>query len=359
VKRPRLSAIRALGRKHSCSHILVSDPVDCEYLSGFRSSNIKLLVSSRKALLFTDFRYQEAAEAFCRAHPPWKLVVVGEGDKGALAKELGSGAVMGIQSDIMTVAEYDRLRRSCRGTRLVKIAGEVSELFAVKQPRELRALGRAAAIGDKAFGALLGELRAGVSERWAARRLEDLCRELGAEGPSFDTIVLFGSRAALPHGTPTDRRLRKGDWVLCDFGCVVEGLCSDMTRTVVYGKATRSQREVYEVVRRAQAAARKALRPGVKASSIDRAARSLIDEVGYGDAFGHATGHGLGRRVHEGPRLSKRDHRVLRSGMVVTVEPGIYQSGRGGVRIEDMMVLSERGARSLTSSPRTLTELEP
>ncbi|MBD3317287.1 MAG: M24 family metallopeptidase [Chitinivibrionales bacterium] len=359
VKHPRLTALRALARKHSCTHILVSDVIDCEYLSGFHATNVQLLVSARNALLLTDFRYQKAAEKFCRTAQPWRLVTIKERGLGLMKELLGDQAIVGIQSDILTVDGYDRLRRACRGVKFIKIAGEISTIASVKLPHELKSLRRAASIGDRAYADLLKELREGVTERETALRLEDLCVAYGSQGPSFDTIVLFGPRSALPHGVPGKRKLRRGDWVLCDFGCRFDGLCSDMTRTAVFGQASEQQRRQYEIVRRAQANARKSVKPGVKASTVDFAARSIIEKAGHGEAFGHATGHGVGRRVHEEPRLSKNDESILRTNMVVTVEPGIYLADQGGVRIEDMMLLTERGARSLTSSPRNLVELQP
>lgn len=216
---------------------------------------------------------------------------------------------------------------------------------------------RAARIGDAAFARIVTELRPGISEHETALLLEEHCRALGSEGPSFDTIVLFGARSALPHGRPGSARLKRGDFVLLDFGCMLGGLCSDMTRTVVFGKASETQTRVYKTVLSAQTVGRKAVRAGVGVAEVDKAARDVIIAAGYGDFFGHATGHGVGRRIHEAPRVAQKSKAVLTPGAVVTVEPGIYLPDVGGVRIEDMVVVTGSGANVLTRAPRQLMEI--
>jgi Xaa-Pro aminopeptidase len=197
-----------------------------------------------------------------------------------------------------------------------------------------------------------------MTEQEAAGELEGLCRQQGSSGPSFETIVLFGPRSALPHGVPSGARLRRGDWVLMDFGCMIDGFCSDMTRTSVAGGASGRQREIYNAVLLAQAKGRDAVRAGVAASDIDKAARDSIAAHGFGDHFGHATGHGVGRRIHEAPRVASNSHVKLGDGAVVTVEPGVYIDGFGGVRIEDMVAATPGGAHLLTRSPRHLVEID-
>jgi Xaa-Pro aminopeptidase len=192
----------------------------------------------------------------------------------------------------------------------------------------------------------------------AAQLLEDRCRKYGSEKPSFDTIVLFGNRTALPHGRPSDARLKKGEWVLCDFGCTLDGFCSDMTRTFVMGKATQRQKKIYDIVLRAQENGRAAVSAGVKACEVDKACRRVISDAGYGNLFGHATGHGVGLRIHEKPRISKNDNTILRNGTVITIEPGIYSPAFGGVRIEDMVVVRDNGCEVITNAPRDLIEAE-
>jgi Xaa-Pro aminopeptidase len=213
---------------------------------------------------------------------------------------------------------------------------------------------QAARIGDRAFDDLRRRIRTGMTEKETAMLLEDRCRKHGSEKPSFDTIVLFGRRAALPHGRPSDVGLKSGDWVLCDFGCTVNGFCSDMTRTFVMGKAAARQKKIYDIVLRAQENGKAAVTAGAKACDVDKACRRVISNAGYGKLFGHATGHGVGLRIHEKPRIGKNDNTILRKGTVITVEPGIYSPEFGGVRIEDMVVVRDNGCEVITNAPRLI-----
>ncbi|MBD3393752.1 MAG: M24 family metallopeptidase [Chitinivibrionales bacterium] len=353
----RVAELRRLAGRARCTAVLVSSPVDVEYVSGFRATNAYLLISSRRGILFTDFRYRSAAQRFCSRRREWRFVEVGESSFEAIARAVKPGDRVGIQSGSLTVDQYDRLRRKCRHAKLVKLGNAISSVNAVKLPGEIAAMHRAARIGDRALAAFARDVRPGMSEIAAARMLDDLCAEGGSEGPSFETIVLFGPRTALPHGRPSQRKLHKGDWVLCDFGCTVDGLYSDMTRTMVAGMPSEKQKRIYDIVYRAQRAARRAVKAGIRSCDVDARARGVIADAGYGDAFGHATGHGVGRRIHERPRLGRNDKTILTENMVVTVEPGIYVPGEGGVRIEDMVAVTPRGGRCLTHAPRELIEL--
>ncbi|MCU0609308.1 MAG: aminopeptidase P family protein [Chitinispirillaceae bacterium] len=353
----RLAAARALLRKHRCTHLLVSDPVDVEYLCGFHSSRVRALICPENSLLVTDFRYQEAAIAFCEKNPAWNFILIEEDESSCIASCLPPRSTVGFQSDVVTVDELARLTKECSGAVFVPVAGDVSDLFVRKTPAEISLMKRAAAIGDRALARLWPLLSPGITEQASAGLLEALCRELGSEKPSFDTIVLFGKRSALPHGVPGSARLKKGDFILVDFGCVVDGFCSDMTRTVVFGTASLRQREIYGVVQEAQAAACAAARSGRTGASLDSVGRAVIAKAGYGSRFGHSLGHGVGRRIHENPRVAKKNGARLPEGSVVTIEPGIYLPGFGGVRIEDMVVLGPTGAKRLTRSPRDLLEL--
>jgi Xaa-Pro aminopeptidase len=357
MKNPRLLAARKIINAHRCTHLLVTDVVDVEYISGFSSSNVMLLISPRENLLFSDFRYREAAEAFCKRERAWEFVQIAQGAYAALVSRLPPKARVAFQSDVVTVDELKKMERAVRRARFVPVAAEITAIGVVKTAEEIEGMRRAAAIGDRAFSRICRTLRAGVTERAVARALDRICLDLGSEKPSFDTIVLFGARSAMPHGRPGESRLHKGDFVLFDFGCTVNGLCSDMTRTVVFGKASAKQREHYAVVKRAQAAARKEARAGMAASKLDAVARDCITNAGYGEAFGHGLGHGVGRRIHEQPRLSPKSTERLLSNSVVTIEPGIYLPGEGGVRIEDMALLGSKGAEILTRSARELIEV--
>jgi Xaa-Pro aminopeptidase len=354
---PRLDRLRNLLNVRRCTHLLISDAVDAEYASGFRSSNLLLLVSRKRAILLADFRYRQAARVHCRAHPAFRFAEVRENGFERLARLVPRNGRVGIQADVVTLENYRRLQKALSRRTFVRISGDVSACFSTKLPREIASLSRAARIGDAAFAAFVKKLRIGITEKKAAEVLERECARRGSEKPSFDTIVLFGGRSALPHGRPSGRRLKRGNFVLADFGCMVNGFCSDMTRTIVAGRATPRQRRLYEIVRRAQLAALESVKPGAVADAIDRTARRIIAAAGYGAAFGHATGHGVGLRIHENPRLRKRENSIMEPGMVVTVEPGIYLPGAGGVRIEDMVLVTASGHRVLTQTGKELMEI--
>lgn len=354
----RLHAARSLLRKQGCSHVLVTDVIDCEYLSGFRASSVFILLSKNQQFLFTDFRYRQAATSFCDHHPEWKFVEITESSFSELSPLVPKGSAIGVQSNSLTVDRYEHLRKACRGSRIVKLSTKITDLFYAKKAPEIRAMSQAARAGDHALHEILPTITLGITEEQVRTRLEAACRSHGSSGPSFETIVLFGDRSALPHGVPSKRRLKRGDWILFDFGCTINGFCSDMTRTFVAGRATTEQKRIYDVVKRAQEKGRASVRPGIAASDVDRVTREQIEHEGFGEKFGHATGHGVGRRIHEGPRVSRKDSTILQEGMVVTVEPGIYLPTFGGVRIEDMVAVTSRGGRVLTHFPRELMELD-
>jgi len=345
-------------REHRCTHLLITDSSSIEYLSGFSASQAVLLIAPKTNTLFTDFRYEESARRFCSADRLWKFVPVKGYGFSFLAPLVAPGSAVAFQSDAVTVDELGKLKRAVPHARFAGVPREISALGIVKTKTEAAAMKKAARIAETAFAQFLRRhLRSGITEREAAAMLDCTCAALGSERCAFDTIMLFGERTSLPHGRPGNNRLKKGALVLADFGCTVDGLCSDITRTAVFGTASRRQREMYAVVRQAQAAALRAARAGITASSLDRAARSVIEKAGYGKAFGHALGHGVGRRVHERPRVSAKSKEVLQEGTVITIEPGIYLPGFGGVRIEDMVVLNKNGSRLLTHAPETLIEL--
>ena len=354
----RIKAIRKIISEGKCTHVLVTNTVDVEYISGFRSSNATLLISAGGLELFTDFRYRETAEEFCRIQrPKWKFHLIEESNFKYLAKNIAPGSKVGIQSDTVTIDQFHELKRALPKVKFAQLSNEIANAAIQKLDKEISSMKAAAAAADKALSALLPNIKAAMTEIELARLLENLCAENGSQKPSFETIVLFGERSSLPHGRPGSRRLAPGDFILLDFGCTVNGFCSDITRTFVFGEASLKQREIYNVVLKAQTAARKAARSGVKSCDVDFAARDIIEKSGYGENFGHATGHGVGLRVHEKPRLNKKNEAPLLENSVITIEPGIYISGLGGVRIEDMVVLTKDGSAALTRSPRKLTEL--
>ncbi len=353
----RIRRLRQLMRRRECTHLLISDTIDCRYASGFASSNVSLLLGPHVARLCTDFRYEAAAHAFCRHHRPWHLCLVTESDLSFLHDLVPAGSVLGIQSNALTLEQFAGLERALPDVRFVRVPELSDVVSTVKSPGERRLIARCARMADTALHRTLPHLRTGVSEKRVRDVLEEECRKQGSEGPAFDTIVLFGRRTALPHGTPSSCRLRSGDFVLFDFGCSLQGMRSDMTRTVVKGRASARQRDVYGTVLHAQQRACRAVAPNVAAREIDRLAREEITAAGYGKEFGHATGHGVGYRIHEAPRLASRSTSRLAEYSVVTVEPGIYIRSFGGVRIEDIVVPVGSGRRVLSRFPRNLMEV--
>lgn len=352
----RLRRIKKFLEKSPFTCIFLSDTIDIEYLTGFRSSNVYCIISKRHNILCSDFRYREAALAFCRTHRDWGFLEIKENDFSSLSAAFGAHGIVGFQSHVVTVDQFRMLRARCPGVRFAHLPKDFQDIFVPKLPGEILYMRKAASIGDEAFGVMLSRARPGITEKELTVVCEDECRKRGSERPSFDTIVLFGRRAALPHGRPSNTRLRRGDWVLCDFGCTVEGFASDMTRTFVMGRASARQKKLYEVVYRAQEIGHRSVAAGVRACDVDSCVRQTIAKAGYARLFGHATGHGVGLRVHEKPRIGANDKSILQKGTVVTIEPGIYDSRFGGIRIEDMVVVRENGCEVLTKSPRHLIE---
>jgi Xaa-Pro aminopeptidase len=326
--------------------MLVTDLINVRYLSGFSGSNGALLVfaDDRVPVLATDGRYRtQAAEQA----PDLEIAIeralgrylVGQAADGGVRK-------LGFESNVVTVDGFDALSSELdeRGgeTELVRAAGTVEALREVKDAGELALLRLACEAADAALDDLVarGGLRPGRTEREVSRELEALMLDHGADGISFETIVAAGPNSAIPHHRPTDAVLAQGDFVKIDFGALVAGYHSDMTRTFVLGKAADWQLEVYQLVADAQRAGREALRPGAGLREVDGAARQLIADAGYGENFGHGLGHGVGLQIHEAPGIGATSAGTLLAGSVVTVEPGVYLPGRGGVRIEDTLVVA-------------------
>lgn len=358
VENSRLNSIKKLLKDKKLTHILISDLIDIEYLSGFRSSNALILISKKKNLIFSDFRYKEVAELFCLKNPEWCFNLVKESLYSSLCPFFNEGSICGIQANDLSVSNYDQLVKANKNVNFVKFHSEISDIFMQKSAQEISSIKKAAKIGDTAFELLLNEIESGLTEKQLAAKLESLCRELGSEKPSFETIVLFGSRSALPHGKPCNKKLKKGDFILIDFGCTVNGLCSDMTRTLIFGKANSMQQKIYQIVLEAQKKACNAVKIGMSSKELDQIARNHINSLGYGNEFGHALGHGVGLRIHEPPRISSSAiETTLQENMVITIEPGIYVPDFGGVRIEDMAVLGKKKTAIITSAPKELIQL--
>lgn len=341
--------------------ILVSDLVNVRYLSGFTGSNAALLVfaGDTPAVLATDSRYR--TQAALQA-PDLETVIERACGRHLVGRAVADGARrIGFESHVVTVDGFDVLMGALGdepAVELVRASGVVETLREVKDAGEVALLRLACEAADAALAALLagGGLRPGRTERAVGRELEALMLEHGADGPSFETIVATGANSAIPHHRPTEAVLAAGDFVKIDFGALVGGYHSDMTRTFVLGKAAGWQREIYTLVAQAQRAGREALEVGATLSAVDGAARQVIADAGYGEHFGHGLGHGVGLQIHEAPGINSAAAGTLLAGSVVTVEPGVYLPDRGGVRIEDTLVVGER-SELLTRFPKELTIL--
>lgn len=337
--------------------ILVSQPHNRRWVSGFTGSSGTAIIGRKGEPVFlTDFRYTEQAGVQCQGYQIIKQSDKVEKDICSIARDLGIKR-LGFEKDHVSVAYFEKLAEGLPDIELVGLEDKIIELRAVKEPEEIELLAQAVAIGDKAFAHILGFLRPGLTERQVALELERYMQDLGATGASFETIVASGPRSAMPHGVAGERVLGNNEFVKMDFGCVYKGYCSDMTRTVVLGKADAKQREIYDIVLAAQEAALAGIKAGITGKEADALSRDVIERKGYGENFGHGLGHGVGLAIHELPRASHLSDKPLPANSVVTVEPGIYLPGWGGVRIEDMIVVLEDGIRNLTSSPKELIEI--
>jgi Xaa-Pro aminopeptidase len=338
--------------------MLIASPHNRTYMTGFTGSSGYVLLAPDKAFLLTDFRYVEQAASQA---PLFQVVKHGAPYLTTLADIIVDLDVcrLGIEAEHTTVAEHDRLAEALAGVTLCATAGLVEAMRLCKDDAEIHRLEAAVECSDAAFAKVLadGVIRAGVTELTVAAAIEAAMRAGGSTRPSFDTIVASGPRSSLPHGRASERVIGEGEFVTMDFGATVDGYCSDITRTVVVGRASAEQREVYDLVHRAQLAGLAAVRAGISGKEPDAAARDIIAAAGHGDHFGHGLGHGVGLQIHEGPRLSPASESLLRPGMVTSVEPGVYVPGWGGVRIEDLVVVTDTGCRVLTRSPKELIEV--
>ncbi|MGE0405851.1 MAG: M24 family metallopeptidase [Candidatus Korobacteraceae bacterium] len=338
--------------------LLVTHPPNVRYLSGFTGSSAALLVfgGTRKPVLFTDGRYREQA----RQEVQRARVVVGK--RAALAEAAAYAkrrklSTLGLEADHCTMVEHALLRNLAKGVRFRAVNGMVERARMIKDEDELKLLEAAVQMGASLLKVAIQAIRPGVREVEVAAELEYAARKAGASGMSFDTIVASGVRSALPHGQASEARIPAKGFVVLDFGVILDGYCSDMTRTVHVSSCSKAGRQMYEAVRHAQEAAVHYVRDGVPCGEVDAAARGVLKVEGLDRYFTHSTGHGVGLEIHEPPRLGKGQPEPLRSGMVVTVEPGVYIPGTGGVRIEDMVVVTNSGSRILTPVSRELIEI--
>ena len=329
------------------------------YAAGFHSSGTDgvALVTKRKNFYFTDARYTEAAGRVLK-DAELRQTRAGRGYAVLLAEAAAEEGLqrIGFEDGYMTVLEYETYRKavSCEW---IPATDLLKELRMVKDAEELEAMEGAQRIAERALEDILQEIRPGVTEKEIAARLQYLMLHYGASDMSFDPIVVSGANGSLPHGVPSEKKIEAGEFVTMDFGCVYRGYCSDMTRTVAVGYATEEMRKVYETVLAAQLAGIEKAAAGVAGRDVDAAARSVIEAAGYGPYFTHSFGHGVGVEIHEAPNASPLYEKPLPAGAVISAEPGIYLPGRMGVRIEDVILLTEDGCRNLTRAPKELLVL--
>jgi Xaa-Pro aminopeptidase len=353
----RRSQLRKLLRAAGADSLLVTNFTNVTYLTGFIGDDSYLLVGPKDTILVSDPRYTTQLEEECpditvSIRPPGKNMLDGVAEAARSAKV----ANLAIEAEAMTVGLYGQFEAKLSKSKLVPASGLVEQLRVIKDKQEIEEIELAARYAEKGFAILRATLRPERTEKEIAADLEYQLRLLGARGCSFPPIIAVGARAALPHAQPTDQKIGDGDFVLVDWGATARHYKSDLTRVLVTGKISPKLERVYNVVLKAQLQAIAAIKPGLAGREVDAVARGIIADAGFGRHFGHGLGHGLGLDVHEAPRLAAAAEQILKPGMVVTVEPGIYLPGWGGVRIEDDILVTKTGCEILTNVPKTLEE---
>ncbi len=354
----RVERARQLFDTFDIDALLVTSSSNRFYLSGFKGSSGVLLITKDEAILVTDFRYKTQAAEQAEGYRVVMHTDPIPQEVAKLTKELFVRK-LGFEQDHVTYSTYRTYEKQLddNTTELVPVSGLVEKLRLIKDESEIKIVKDAASIADAAFSHIIEYIRPGLTEREVSNELEFFMRKNGAISSSFDIIVASGYRSALPHGVASDKKIETGELVTLDFGAYYKGYCSDITRTVAIGNVSDELKEIYQVVYDAQMLGMKGIKPGMTGKDADALTRDYIASKGYGDYFGHSTGHGIGLDVHEGPALSMKSDTILEPGMLVTVEPGIYISGLGGVRIEDDALITKDGNESLTYSTKTLLTL--
>lgn len=333
---------------------IIQNPVNRFYLSGFRSSAGMIVLTENKAVLLVDFRYFEKAKKTVQ-----NMEVVLANNFFANAKEmLETENIKKIlpETDFINLDSFERMKKAFEGIEVSNdnsLSQTISSLRQIKSAEETKCIKKSQGITDNAFAHILNFIKAGVTEREIALELEFFMRKTGSEGVAFDTIAVSGKNSSLPHGVPTEKPLENGDFLTMDFGAVYNGYCSDMTRTVAVGYVTDEQQKVYDTVLKAQLSALKEIGPNKVCKEIDKIARDIINKE-FDGCFGHGLGHSVGLEIHENPALNTRDETLLKAGVIMTVEPGIYIPDKFGVRIEDMVLITDTSYENLTKSPKEL-----
>jgi Xaa-Pro aminopeptidase len=354
--RKRLKNLRGKIAKCEADAVLVTKRANYMYLSGFTGTMAYLVITENRAVLITDFRYTEQAAGQA---PEYDIVQYRGSILDALKGVIEDNKIerLAFEDFSMTVNSYTELREKLGIKGFVPFGRVIEELRQIKDEGEIRTIRRAVEIADETFKHILGSIRPGVAEVELAAEMEYHMKKLGASAPSFETIVASGKRASMPHGVASEKKLEAGDVITLDFGALYNGYCSDMTRTVFLGEPDKELARIYGIVLEAQLKSLEGVKKGKTGKEIDLIARQIIAGAGFGDNFGHGLGHSVGLEIHEDPRLSMTCGTKMRDGMVVTVEPGIYVNGLGGVRIEDMVVVKGDSPVVLTSSTKEMIVL--
>ena len=351
----RLKAVRKWITDNQADGVLLNKPANRFYAAGFTGSAGTVIITPDQQYLVTDFRYKRQAE---EQSPSFTYLQIDKHESALKhIHSLGLQRV-GIEEESVSVMLAEEYRKAIPGIELVPMQQYMTIIRSVKEPEELALIRQAANVADEGWAMIQDRIRPGVSEKDLALELEFHMRRRGADGVSFQFIVASGIRSALPHGIASDKLIEAGDFLIFDFGNLVGGYCSDMTRTLVVGTADEQQQEVYQTVLQAQQTALAAVKPGITGQELDAIARNIIETAGYGPYFGHGLGHGVGIEIHELPHINHLGTVPLRPGMVITIEPGIYLPDRGGVRIEDLVVVTETGYEVLSHSSKALREIQ-
>lgn len=348
----KLEKLRSKFNELGIDGLLITSTYNRRYMTNFTGSAGVVLISNEKALFITDFRYVGQATNQCQGYEVVQHTGSIVDEVANQAKLLGIQK-LGFEQDHLTFASFRGYEKVVEGE-LVPVSGVIEKLRLIKTPAEIKILKEAADIADAAFKHILDFIKPGKTELEISNELEFFMRNAGATSSSFDIIVASGYRSALPHGVASEKLIESGDFVTLDFGAYYKGFVSDITRTVAVGTPNPKLKEIYDIVLEAQLRGMAGIKPGMTGREADALTRDYISEKGYGEFFGHSTGHGIGLEVHEGPSLSSKSDIILEPGMIVTVEPGIYIPELGGVRIEDDTIITETGNETLTHSTKEL-----
>jgi Xaa-Pro aminopeptidase len=351
----KLTKLREALEANNLDAMLITSPINRRYVTGFTGTAGIAIISLNNARFITDFRYTSQATTQAK---DFEVIQHKQGIELEIKNQLNDLGIkrLGFEQDTVTFSQYESYKAIFE-TELIPVSGIVEELRSIKTTDELDIMKQAAKIADDAFEHILGYIKPGVKEIDISNEIEFFMRKLGATSSSFDTIVASGERSALPHGVASDKKIQSGELVTMDYGALYQGYCSDITRTVAVGEINEQLRTIYDTVLEAQLRGVDGIKPGITGKEADEITRNYITEKGYGEYFGHSTGHGVGLEVHENPSLASRSEQKLAPGMVVTIEPGIYIPGVGGCRIEDDLVVTESGNERLTFAKKELIQL--